>query len=671
MSGRPNCLKCENEINEVLVLNGKMLPICKDCFEKDPERIMEMTAKANAFKSMMQGFSGKEEVNSDDFLTNLNAEVAEDYTPVLFRDEELDRITQILLRKTKCNPIIIGEAGVGKTAVAEELAYRIEQGTIPHLKGYTIFSLDLSALMSNTRLRGEFEEKINALLDALDSKSILFIDEMHLVMGAGSGSQNEIDFANLLKPHLSRGKIKIIGATTLDEYQSIEKDPAFNRRFHPVKLTALDKEQALVILKELLPIYEEHHRVSVSDKCLELIVNLSDEYIKNRHFPDKAIDILDEACSTISLKCNEVSANEIKELSNSFNNLVKNIDIPDQQRNNIVKELEIAQSKEQFSKVDEETINLVVEKMTNIPITKINNEEKQHLLRLEDNLNEQLIGQEEAVKTLARAVKRSRLKIKKSKKPTVLFFAGPTGVGKTESVKALNKILYGTEESLIQLDMSEYMDNNSFSKLIGAAPGLIGYDEEGILTKKVRQNPYSIVLLDEFEKAHPSISDLLLQTFSEGRLTDSKGRIVDFSNTIIILTSNLGVQEKPQVGFGATSAEDKTMKALQAYYKPEFLNRIDEFITFNSLSSEDMIKIVDMKLIDYKTSLSIKGIELKVDENAKSYLAKKGYDPSMGARPLNRIITREMEDLIVDHLIENDECTHLLVEESNGKLKIA
>ncbi|MGN5650600.1 AAA family ATPase [Bacillus sp. Brlt_9] len=671
MSGRPKCLQCDNEIKEVLVFDGKMLPICKQCFDKDPEKYMEITAKANAIKSMFPGLGGKEEVNPDDFLTNLNKEVAEDYDPVLFREEEIERIIQILLRKNKSNPIIIGEAGVGKTAVVEELAYRIEQGMIPHLKNYTVFSLDLAALMSNTRLRGEFEEKITALLDALDSKSILFIDEMHLVMGAGSGSQNDIDFANLLKPHLSRGKIKIIGATTLDEFQSIEKDPAFNRRFHPVKLASLDKEQTLVVLKQLLPTYEEHHRVSVSDKCLELIVNLSDDYIKNRNFPDKAIDILDETCSTISLKCNETSSSEIKELSSSFNSLVKRIDIPDQQKDDILKELEKAQSKSQFAEVDEETIYEVVEKMTNIPITKINNEEKQQLLQLETKLNEHLIGQKEAIRTLAKAVKRSRLKIKKSKKPTVLFFAGPTGVGKTESVKSLNNILFGTSESLIQLDMSEYMGNNSFSKLIGAEPGLIGYDEEGILTKKVRQNPYSIILLDEFEKAHPSVADLLLQVFSEGRLTDSKGRTVDFSNTIIVLTSNVGVQEKPQVGFGATSAEDKTMKALQAYYKPEFLNRIDEFITFNSLTSEDMIKIVDIKLMDYKTSLSSKGIELNVDENAKSYLAKKGYDPSMGARPLNRIITREMEDLIVDHLIENDECKHLLVEESNGRLLIA
>lgn len=666
---KPVCEKCKDDTKtELIGIDRLNIMLCRECFEKSEQEIREklessgMMIGAMAFGNLF----GPDEQNEENFLINLNEEVKDNFEPILFRDGELERVIQILLRKTKNNPVLIGEAGVGKTAIADLLAYEIVNNKIPRLKGYTVYSLNIAAFMSGTKFRGSFEEKFNTLISKLDSKSILFIDEMHLVMGAGGSEQSDIDLSNLLKPYLSKGKLKVIGATTLNEYRIIEKDPAFSRRFLPVKVKPLNSAQTLIVLQNIRSYFESHHGVEVLDESLKTIINLSDEYIHERYFPDKAIDVLDEACSLVSLEQNSIPVKEIKLLETELEQLVNTLDLknaPDLKQ-------KIAEAKK-LKKVNPDHILIAVEKMTNIPVTQLTKEEKTRLKNLESTLKKRLIGQLEAIETLTKAVKRSRLKLKKIQKPTVLFFAGPTGVGKTESVKALAESLFGNEESMIRFDMSEYMEEHSLSKLIGSPPGYIGHEDEGQLTEKIRRNPYSIILLDEFEKAHTNITNLFLQLFDDGRLTDSKGRTIDFKNTIIILTSNIGVKEKQNVGFGSMPKETKTMEALEKAYPPEFLNRIDEIVTFKQLTEQDIIKIVDIRIKEYQESLKDKGIEFKIEQGAKSYLAKKGYSPTLGARPLARVITREIEDLIVDHILENDKPDSLVVTELEGKLQIS
>ncbi|MCK2000108.1 ATP-dependent Clp protease ATP-binding subunit [[Brevibacterium] frigoritolerans] len=665
----PNCSECKlpkpkHQLMVLMELDERI--ICVDCFEKNEEKLIdEIKKRYPDTKFGIRNPFESQQVDVDSFLDNLNEEVLEDFDPVLFRDEELERVVQILLRKTKNNPVLIGEAGVGKTKVASLLAYNIVKGKIPRLKGYTVYSLNIASLMSGTKYRGEFEAKVQKLIEKMDSKSILFMDEMHLMMGAGSSSSSDIDLANLLKPYLTQGKLKVIGATTLSEFRSIEKDPAITRRFQTVKVEPLNEEQTLVILEKLCPIFELHHEVKVSPECLKEIVDLSGEYIKNRCFPEKAIDVLDEACSLVSLQ--RLPIEEVNDLQHQFVELITTLDIKNaaaiqEQLNDIKKE----------GLVSSHIVAKVVETMTNIPVTQLTTEEKQNLLNLEVNLKKRVIGQEEAVSTMAKVVRRSRMKVKRLEKPTVLFFAGPTGVGKTESVKALAECLFKDKNMMHRFDMSEYMDKHSVSKLIGTAPGFIGYEEEGQLTEKVRNNPYSIVLLDEFEKAHPEIANVFLQLFGEGHLTDSKGRTVDFKNTIFILTSNIGVGEiQKVVGFGSEPIFGDTITALEKAYRPEFINRIDEVITFNSLSKENIAEILELRLNEYQKSLLSKGIELKLNDDAKRYLVKEGYSPTMGARPLSRIITKEIEDLVVDHLLLNDDIETLFITETNGHLQIS
>lgn len=664
------CFKCEQPTEKgnriVLVELGRRL-VCRDCFEKHEEEFVIEVIKKNLgnMKGIPSPFESQQ-VDVDSFLDNLNEEVKGNFDPVLFRDEELERVVQILLRKTKNNPVLIGEAGVGKTKVASLLAYNIVKGKIPRLKGYTVYSLNIASLMSGTKYRGEFEAKVKALIEEMDSKSILFMDEMHLIMGAGGSSSSDIDFANLLKPYLTQGKLKVMGATTLSEFRRVEKDPAFTRRFQSVKVNPLNEEQTLVILEKLCPIFESHHGVKVSPECLKEIVELTGEYIQDRFFPDKAIDVLDEACSLVSLQQNGLPTEEVKDLEKKFEELISTLDIKGSEA--IQKELnDIKKGR----KVNIPIIAEVVEKMTNIPVKQLTAEEKQRLVNLEVELKKRLIGQEEAVRTLARVARRSRVKIKKTDKPAVLFFAGPTGVGKTESAKALAECLFNDEKMMHRFDMSEFMEEHSVAKLIGSPPGYKG-EEEGQLTEKVRRNPHSIILLDEFEKAHPKIANIFLQLFAEGRLTDSKGKTVDFKNTIIILTSNIGVGDiQKVVGFGSEPIIGDTVTALKKTFSPEFINRIDETITFNQLTKKNIVEIVELRLKEYQESLLSKGIELKLNDDAKSYLAKEGYSPTLGARPLSRIITKEIEDLVVDHLLLNDDIDTLFITETNGHLQVS
>lgn len=658
-----NCSECKlpkprNQLMVLVELDERI--ICIECFEKNEEKLI---------KEIKDRYLENNDVDS--FLDNLNEEVLEDFDPVLFRDEELERVVQVLLRKTKNNPVLIGEAGVGKTKIASLLAYNIVKGKIPRLKGYTVYSLNIASLMSGTKYRGEFEAKVQALIKKMDSKSILFMDEMHLMMGAGSSSSSDIDLANLLKPYLTQGKLKVIGATTLSEFRSIEKDPAITRRFLPVKVEPFNEEQTLIILEKLCPIFESHHEVKVSPECLKEIVELSGEYIQDRFFPDKAIDVLDEACSLISLQQDSLpTEEEVEDLEVYFKELISSLDIKNAEV--IQKKLnDLKKERMVVPMVNIHIIAEVVEKMTNIPVSQLTTEEKQRLVNLEVELKKRLIGQDEAVRTLARVARRSRVKIKKTDKPAVLFFAGPTGVGKTESAKALAECLFDDEKMMQRFDMSEFMEEHSVSKLIGSPPGYKG-DEEGQLTEKVRRNPYSIILLDEFEKAHPKIANIFLQLFAEGRLTDSKGRTVDFKNTIIILTSNIGVGDiQKVVGFGSEPIIGDTVTALKKTFSPEFINRIDETITFNQLTKENIDEIVELRINEYQKSLLSKGIELKLNDDAKSYLAKEGYSPTLGARPLSRIITKEIEDLVVDHLLLNDDIDTLLITETDGHLQVS
>ncbi|MGF7535707.1 ATP-dependent Clp protease ATP-binding subunit [Bacillus mexicanus] len=684
MKNLETCEICKKEKKELTIVAmpqiEKQMIICTDCMN-NRENILESFIQEHlpnsgqknigflntSIQRKLEDLYKQKETNTNDFLTNLNQQVLKKYDPVLFRENELRKTIQVLLRKTKNNPILIGEAGVGKTAIAELLAFEIEKGSFPRLNDHTVYSLNIASLMAGTKFRGDFEEKFNALIKSLDEKSILFIDEIHLIMGAGSSLDNDMDFANLLKPYLTKGTLKVIGATTLNEFRKIEKDPAISRRFQQIKIEELSSEETLEVLKRVKPLFESHHNVKVSNDCLDTIVSLSKDYIPYRHFPDKAIDVLDESCSLVSMIWNQ---EDLTDLEVEFDMFISSATPPEE-----AKEI---QSTIQDSKiVNSETVSKVIEGMTNIPVSKVTEEGKERLLNLENELEKRLIGQKEAIRSVSRAVKRSRLKIKKSKNPTVLLFAGQTGVGKTELVKALAESLFGQEDAIIRFDMSEYMEEHSTSKLIGSPPGYVGHEEEGLLTEKVRRNPYSIILLDEFEKAHHKISNLFLQVFDDGRLTDSKGRVIDFKNTLIILTSNIGVQEKSKLGFNGDTNEverksSKIKEALRSSYSPEFLNRIDELIVFNQLNETDISQILDLRIDEYqKTLLKDQGIELTLDQDAKSLLIEKGFDPAMGARPLARVITSEMEDLIIDHILTNDNLTSIRITQEEGRLQIA
>ena len=602
--------------------------------------------------------------------------------PVIGRENEIQRVMQVLCRRTKNNPVLLGEAGVGKTAIVEGLAQRIIKGEVPELlKNKRIVALDLALMVAGTKYRGQFEERIKAVMEEIKQAKdvILFIDELHTLVGAGA-AEGAIDASNILKPALSRGEIQCIGATTFDEYRKhIEKDAALERRFQPIFVDPPTVEQTIEILKGLRDRYEAHHRVRFLDQALESAAKLSDRYISGRYLPDKAIDLIDEAGARARLRV-LTPPPEIKELENKLEHIRKEKEAYIKQQNfeaaaNLRDEerairMKLEALRKEWSQkresliptVTAEDIAKIVSQWTGIPLYRLEETESEKLLRLEEEISKRVVGQSEAIKAVARAIRRSRAGIKDPKRPIGSFiFLGPTGVGKTLLARALAEYMFGNEEALIQIDMSEYMEKFNVSRLIGAPPGYVGYEEGGQLTEAVRRKPYSVVLLDEIEKAHPDVFNLLLQILEDGRLTDSFGRKVDFRNTILIMTSNVGaeiIRKKGSLGFKVLKEEisyeemkERLLEEVKKTFKPEFLNRIDEIIVFRPLNKEDLEKIVDIEMSFVKERLKEKGVDIELTKSAKEFLIEKGFDPAFGARPLKRVIQRYIEDSLAEELI--------------------
>lgn len=612
-------------------------------------------------QSRVQNASYQRSAVLDRYCRNLNFDAINGkIDPITGRDKEINRAIHILNRRTKNNPVLIGEPGVGKTAIVKGLALRIVNGDIPKkLENKQIYSLDITAVTAGTSYRGMFEERMNKILQELENRNdiILFIDELHMIMGAGSVVDSNMDAANIIKPYLTGGKVQIIGATTFDEYREIEKDSALERRFQSITVVEPTIEETVDILKKLQPRYERFHQIKYSEEAILACAKLADRYLTERFMPDKAIDLMDEVGSRMNLEqtFSSLSPKEQSELNEINENMKKYADLQDFEKAAYykLKRAELTEKKPAVP-VSKADIERIVEDMTGIPVTKLVEEDKQGLVNLANHLNESVIGQEQAVDEVVRAVKRNRFNLRKKKKPTVLFFAGPTGVGKTELTKQLAKELFGSEQNFIRRDMSEFKESHSISKLIGSPPGYIGHEKGGALTEKVRRNPYSIILLDEFEKAHTEIQHLFLQVFDEGRLTDSHDKTVDFSNTVIIMTSNLGAVSPKKTGFMAENNAEFYLSAIQSKFSPEFINRIDAIVAFNHLNKEQMLKIVDLLLADLITNLKEdKDIALSVTPEAKKWLAEKGYDEKLGARPLARTITRYVDDKVTELLLSS------------------
>jgi len=647
---------------------------------------------------MMSGYQGKEAVGAapggreeqassgsavlDQFGRNLT-QLARDkkLDPLVGRDREIERVMQVLSRRTKNNPVLIGEPGVGKTAIVEGLAQKIVSGQVPvTLTDKQVYTLDLGSLVAGSRYRGDFEERLKKVLKEIRTRGdiVLFIDEIHTLVGAGA-AEGAIDAASILKPMLARGELQTIGATTLDEYRKhIEKDAALERRFQPVKVDQPSVAMTIDILKGLRDRYEEHHEVTITDQALVAAANLADRYISDRFLPDKAIDLIDEAGSRLRIRrmptpvASRQLDEQIERIRLDKESAIER-DAMDQAKKLADQEVELIDRKaaldaefresgsENFDVVDEETIAEVLAAWTGIPVYRLTEEETSKLLRMEDELHRRIVGQEEAIKALSRAIRRTRAGLKDPKRPAGSFiFLGPTGVGKTELAKTLAEFLFDDEDALIQLDMSEYMEKHTVSRLVGSPPGYVGYDEGGQLTEAVRRKPFSVVLFDEVEKAHPDVFNTLLQILEDGRLTDAQGRTVDFKNTVLIMTSNLGTGDlrKASIGFAKGSEavsyermKEKVNAALKAHFRPEFLNRIDDVIVFHELAKQEVIQIADLLLQRTRDQLALQGIGLELTPAARALIADKGYDPQLGARPLRRAIQSMVEDQLSEKLL--------------------
>ena len=647
---------------------------------------------------LLSGYQGKEAVTQggpaegtpstslvlDQFGRNLTQAAREGkLDPVIGRDLEIERVMQILSRRTKNNPVLIGEPGVGKTAVVEGLAQAIAKNDVPEtLKDKQLYSLDLGALVAGSRYRGDFEERLKKVLKEIKTRGdiIIFIDEIHTLVGAGA-AEGAIDAASILKPMLARGELQTIGATTLDEYRKhIEKDAALERRFQPIQVKEPSVAHTIEILKGLRDRYETHHRVSITDGALAAAANMADRYISDRFLPDKAIDLIDEAGSRLRIKRMTPPAElrefdeKIAEARKAKESAIDGQDfegaaaLRDKEKTLIIEKQEAeknwkATDLDKVTEVDEELIAQVLSASTGIPVFKLTEEETARLLRMEDELHRRVIGQDQAIKALSQAIRRTRAGLKDPKRPGGSFiFAGPSGVGKTELSRTLASFLFGDESALIQLDMSEYSERHTASRLFGSPPGYVGYDEGGQLTEKVRRRPFSVVLFDEIEKAHPDIFNSLLQVLEDGRLTDAQGRTVDFKNTVIIMTTNLGTRDiSKSLGLGFANADDdltnydrmkgKVQDELKNHFRPEFLNRIDDVIVFHQLTREQIIHIVDLMVANLDERLKAKDMGIELTQAAKDLLAARGYDPLLGARPLRRVIQREIEDALSERIL--------------------
>jgi ATP-dependent Clp protease ATP-binding subunit ClpE len=708
------CQHCQQNratIQLKMKINGsqKHFMLCQDCYTKEREKL------GASLEPSLSGFPGFGNVPFADFFKGMSGDANQTQTsspqvkspgngfidqfgrnltqaakagiidPVIGRDEEVKRVIEILNRRNKNNPVLIGEPGVGKTAIAEGLALKIANGEVPNkLVNKEVYLLDVASLVANTGIRGQFEERIKQLISELQQRKniILFIDEIHLLVGAGS-AEGSMDAGNILKPALARGELQVVGATTLKEYRQIEKDPALERRFQPVHVQEPSLEKAIEILKGIQSKYEDYHEVTFTDEAVTACVQLSHRYIQDRFLPDKAIDLMDEAGSKLNLESDYTGKHSIEERLTA-----------------ILKEKEAALKNEEYEKAaklrDEEAnlekslanggnssrpvvtveqIQKLIEKKTGIPVGKLQEDEQGKMKNLTANLSGKVIGQDEAVAKVAKAIRRSRAGLKSKHRPIGSFlFVGPTGVGKTELSKTLAEELFGSKESLIRLDMSEYMEKHSVSKIIGSPPGYVGHEEAGQLTEKVRRNPYSIILLDEIEKAHPDVQHMFLQILEDGRLTDSQGRTVSFKDTVIIMTSNAGLGHKQiKVGFGQSEAvnEASILDSLGSFFKPEFLNRFDSIIEFRSLEKEHLLQIVDLMLNELSATLSEQNLLLEVTPEAKEKLAQLGYHPAFGARPLRRVIQEHLEDKLADYILEDPETAELIAEMNNGEIVIS
>ncbi|PWA08045.1 ATP-dependent Clp protease ATP-binding subunit [Pueribacillus theae] len=700
------CEKCNT--NEATVrmrvgINGQLqeFHLCQECFlsvqneMKNPTGFSSMHHHFdfnNAFQGFMQGKGPqvtqqvKEERKGllDELGHNLMDSAREGrIDPVIGREQEIDRVIEILNRRNKNNPVLIGEPGVGKTAIAEGLALKIIQGQVPtKLLNKEVYILDVASLVANTGIRGQFEERMKQLIKELQSREnvILFVDEIHLIVGAGS-AEGSMDAGNILKPALARGDLQLIGATTLKEYRQIEKDAALERRLQPVIVKEPSVEATLEILKGLQPKYEQYHEIKYTDEAIRACAMLSHRYIQDRFLPDKAIDLLDEAGSRKNLA---QSAGDRGKMEARLQEIVKEKEKAaseeDYERAAYLRTEELRLQEEMKKagennqeKVEVEDIQQILEEKTGIPVTKLQEDEQVKMKNLESNLADRVIGQKEAVEKVAKAIRRSRAGLKAKTRPIGSFlFVGPTGVGKTELTKVLAEELFGSKDALIRLDMSEYMEKHSVSKLIGSPPGYVGHEEAGQLTEKVRRNPYSIILLDEIEKAHPDVQHMFLQIMEDGRLTDSQGRTVSFKDTVIIMTSNAGTGvREAKVGFNAEQSDAVTdLESLTPYFKPEFLNRFDSIIQFNPLKEEDMIKIVSLMLDELNETLKEDGKTIEVSDEAKEKLASLGYDPRFGARPLRRVIQEKVEDGIADLFIDEQDVEKIKVDVEDNEIVV-
>ncbi|MCZ0755479.1 ATP-dependent Clp protease ATP-binding subunit [Anoxybacillus sp. J5B_2022] len=689
----------------------KQLHLCHDCYEKQKQQLtIPMNFGFGSFPSFpfdelfTSGFAPvsenekiptygaqpvKRQQNGGGFLDQFGRNLTQLakaglIDPVIGRDKEIERVIEILNRRNKNNPVLIGEPGVGKTAIVEGLALKIAEGNVPEkLLNKEVYLLDVASLVANTGIRGQFEERMKTLIAELQRRKnvILFIDEIHLLVGAGS-AEGSMDAGNILKPALARGELQVVGATTLKEYRQIEKDAALERRFQPVIVHEPTVEQAIDILKGIQAKYEQFHHVKYTDEAIKACVTLSHRYIQDRFLPDKAIDLLDEAGSKANLRIGPTDEKQIQErlaqLAKEKEKAAKeeNYELAAKLRDEEIKlEKQLQHTKAQETPVVDVTdIQQLIEEKTGIPVGKLQTDEKEKMKHLEENLAKKVIGQEEAVRKVAKAIRRSRAGLKAKNRPIGSFlFVGPTGVGKTELSKTLAEELFGSKDAMIRLDMSEYMEKHSVSKLIGSPPGYVGHEEAGQLTEKVRRNPYSIILLDEIEKAHPDVQHMFLQILEDGRLTDSQGRTVSFKDTVIIATSNAGTSDKKiTVGFekDETPAQTNILDTLRHYFKPEFLNRFDAIIEFKPLDKEHMLQIVDLMLDELKAMLKEQQIEVEIAQEAKEKLAELGYHPAFGARPLRRVIQEHVEDQIADVLMDEANVSTIHVGLENDRIVV-